>query len=794
MRRTIISTICLAVAFLLAASCHKIEENIPLEKDPGKTVITAIADQIGSETKVEMAYRYDALWQTGDKIHVKQGTTTDTFALTGGEGTTKGTFEGTKSITGEIEAFYPISVGQTMTWPAKQTNNMAVPMYAHQSITGEEGETVNFSSLGAVLQIVFNSTVENVTLQSIELKDGVKDMSGAFSVDENGRAVISTNTGSGVTLDLGAGKALGKGANFFYLSIPAGKYNDLTISFNTTDKRVCTMHSTTMPEVKHNTVCRLTLTGTAFEKNPVLPGVFTVDENGTKVRFAQGNLFWDGDSFEFEDNQYDYPSAWDASHVGHFYWSRNASVATAESFSDSGALDGDVLFTNATEPGAKTDFTVGGISGKFRTLSMLEWKYILEGKNSRSKTASVCGINGKVIAPDDFSGTLAGSYDSDQWRTAESQGVVFLPAAGSRFDAGIEDTTTNGYYWSSAPWARYNAQMALFECQYSFINFMDTSRSWACAIRLVEDVSYVNRISLDKTELTLLAHQSAQLTVAVSPVYAPDKTVVWSSSNTDVATVSEEGLVSAVYAGKTTITATSSDGGKTASCIVTVNPVTPGVFTVDENGTKVRFSQGNLFWDGDSFEFEDNQYDYPSAWDASHVGHFYWSRNASVATAESFSDSGALDGDVLFTNATEPGAKADFTVGGISGKFRTLSMLEWKYILENKNSRSKTTSVCGINGKVIAPDDFSGTLAGSYDSDQWRTAESQGVVFLPAAGSRFDARIEDTTTNGYYWSSAPWARSNAQMALYECQYSFINFMDTSRSWACAIRLVEDVTE
>lgn len=69
-----------------------------------------------------------------------------------------------------------------------------------------------------------------------------------------------------------------------------------------------------------------------------------------------------------------------------------------------------MINTNATEPSAKADFTVGGISGRFRTLTMLEWKYIFNGKNDRSRTASVCGITGKVVAPDDFSGTLADSY------------------------------------------------------------------------------------------------------------------------------------------------------------------------------------------------------------------------------------------------------------------------------------------------------------------------------------------------------------------------------------------------
>ena len=56
--------------------------------------------------------------------------------------------------------------------------------------------------------------------------------------------------------------------------------------------------------------------------------------------------------------------------------------------------------------------------------------------------------------------------------------------------------------------------------------------------------------------------------------------------------------------------------------------------------------------------------------------------------------------------------------------------------------------------RPISPsDDFSGTLADSYDSAKWAVAESQGVVFFPAAGSRFDTEIWKTGSYGNYWSA-----------------------------------------
>ena len=96
----------------------------------------------------------------------------------------------------------------------------------------------------------------------------------------------------------------------------------------------------------------------------------------------------------------------------------------------------------------------------------------------------------------------------------------------------------------------------------------------------VADTSYTvpvspSSITLDKSSLSLTAYngfsQGAQLTATVGPTDAANKSVVWGSSNRNVATVDENGIVRAVGAGKCTVTAYTLDGGKTATCSVTVN-------------------------------------------------------------------------------------------------------------------------------------------------------------------------------------------------------------------------------
>ncbi|MBR4353150.1 MAG: Ig-like domain-containing protein [Bacteroidales bacterium] len=93
-----------------------------------------------------------------------------------------------------------------------------------------------------------------------------------------------------------------------------------------------------------------------------------------------------------------------------------------------------------------------------------------------------------------------------------------------------------------------------------------------CAVTVTVPVTGV---SLNKTTLTLSMNATETLTATVNPSDASNKNITWSSSNTSVATVAN-GVVTAVSAGTAIITVTTEDGGKTATCSVTVNPVSGG--------------------------------------------------------------------------------------------------------------------------------------------------------------------------------------------------------------------------
>lgn len=79
----------------------------------------------------------------------------------------------------------------------------------------------------------------------------------------------------------------------------------------------------------------------------------------------------------------------------------------------------------------------------------------------------------------------------------------------------------------------------------------------------------VTSVTLNKTTLNLEVGKTGKLSATVLPASAANKSITWSSSKTDVASVSSNGTVTAKKAGTAVITATATNG-KSASCTVTV--------------------------------------------------------------------------------------------------------------------------------------------------------------------------------------------------------------------------------
>jgi len=85
----------------------------------------------------------------------------------------------------------------------------------------------------------------------------------------------------------------------------------------------------------------------------------------------------------------------------------------------------------------------------------------------------------------------------------------------------------------------------------------------------------VTSVKLNASSKTLAIGGATTLTATLSPYTATNKYVTWKSSNTSVATVEPGGKVTAKAPGKATITVTTHDGAKKATCVITVKPQKP---------------------------------------------------------------------------------------------------------------------------------------------------------------------------------------------------------------------------
>ena len=117
-------------------------------------------------------------------------------------------------------------------------------------------------------------------------------------------------------------------------------------------------------------------------------------------------------------------------------------------------------------------------------------------------------------------------------------------------------------------------------------------KSGTCAVTVKAKAVNVTEVTLDRTELTLTEGETETLTATVKPDNADNRKVAWSSDKTDVATVDGAGKVTAVKPGEAVVTVTTEDGGKTATCKVTVKAKAVNVTEVTLDKTELTLTEG----------------------------------------------------------------------------------------------------------------------------------------------------------------------------------------------------------
>ena len=155
-------------------------------------------------------------------------------------------------------------------------------------------------------------------------------------------------------------------------------------------------------------------------------------------------------------------------------------------------------------------------------------------------------------------------------------------------------------------------------------------------------------VSLDKTEIVLVEGSNQTLTATVEPTNATNKNVTWSSDHEAVATVDQNGTVTARRGGQATITVTTADGSKTATCTVRVRiQIGEPVQSVGLNKTELALEVGKTGTLEAIVE--------PS--DATNKNVTWSSSNPEFATVDNGVVTAVSAGEAIITVTTEDGAK-----------------------------------------------------------------------------------------------------------------------------------------
>ena len=185
----------------------------------------------------------------------------------------------------------------------------------------------------------------------------------------------------------------------------------------------------------------------------------------------------------------------------------------------------------------------------------------------------------------------------------EGQGATFTVEASAGSETPTyqwQQSTDSGSNWTDISDATANSYT---------INSTTTSMSgnqYRCVVKSASGVSVISQaatltvqakpasvpvtgVKLNTETLELFTGNTATLTATVEPENATNKNVTWSTSNASVATV-ENGVVTAVGQSSATITVTTEDGGKTATCVVTVTAA-----TVPVTGVTLSQTQASLY-------------------------------------------------------------------------------------------------------------------------------------------------------------------------------------------------------
>lgn len=564
--------------------------------------------------------------------------------------------------------------------------------------------------------------------------------------------------------------------------------------------------------------------------NGKLPGQFSVSATH-QVQFSQGNLLYNAytDNWSFAPNQLFYigdgnsnisPSyngyidlfGWATSGYNHGAvcyqpWSSSTECSYYYAYGEQGySLSSQ---TGMADWGYNAIRNGGDLENfGWRTLSFGEWHYILFSRATASgiryAKAQVNGINGIIILPDDWSDSFYSLEEANMsgapfnsniitamdWMEMEQNGAVFLPTTGVRHGTSVTNVISEGHYWTETAGNNTRASSLYFKDNNLSVTDIAYGRDDGRNVRLVRSIPVY---SIEATP-----NPAEGGTVTGQGNYNSDATCTLTAT-------ASEGYVFANWTENGTVVSTdasysftvTSDKTLVANFMHVPTGAIAELFTVNSNGTKVYFSQGNLQYMGSAtipyWKFADNQWDYLGmttgqnssnsdvdrdlfGWGTSGYNHGAvcyqpWSTSTNNSSYYAYGNYSYDLGDL--TGKADWGYNPISNGGNTPNTWRTLTNDEWVYLFNTRNTNSGVryvkAKVNGVNGLVLLPDNWNtayhtlnninptGNIV--FDSNvisysEWISDfQPHGAVFLPAGGYR-NGTSGSSGFDGNYWSAS----------------------------------------
>ncbi|MBR4826748.1 MAG: Ig-like domain-containing protein [Bacteroidales bacterium] len=403
------------------------------------------------------------------------------------------------------------------------------------------------------------------------------------------------------------------------------------------------------------------------------------------------------------------------------------------------------------------------MGGEWRIPTVEEWEELL---NPQYCSKSFETVNGVICLK--VTSKMPGYTDKS----------ILLPVAGIREDRELRDVGKKSNYWTSSLFSQPSMGNAYHMNTALGPTMIDTTPrcSYGFSVHAVvdgprtEDIPVV-AVVLSDYEVTLNVGETKQLTATIMPQNATDKNLVWTSGNASVASISSNGLVTALAKGTTTITVSSANGQKSTCKVTVVDPTgagaTPeaidlglpsGVKWADINiGASSPSDGGDYFAWGEvePYYLPGHALDNPcNDWKFG-KGNGYdswsykWINSSGMLTRYNNSPSlGTVDNFITFADYKydDDAARANW-----QGEWRTPTVADFRELMNPDYCQWEQTSVNGVPGYRVRS-----KISGYTDKS----------IFLPVVGYRFGTQIEFTDCMGCYWTATA-IRSSADARVFE---------------------------